>query len=92
MGGGSRGEDQACDQGNHGSHRLRRAELVADCFELARRVRSLDMRASPYDVTSLGLEPVRIETAQGREDYALQQRHFATEAAALRVRLLEAVS
>ena len=68
------------------------SELVADCFELARRVRSLDMRASPYDVTSLGLEPVRIETAQGKEDYATQQRSFAIEATALRIRLLAAVS
>lgn len=30
------------------------AELVADCFELARRIRVVDMRASPYDLTELG--------------------------------------
>ena len=43
------------------------AELVADAFALAREVRVLDMRASPYDLRGLGLEPVRIETAEGRE-------------------------
>ena len=35
------------------------SELVADCFELARDIRVLDMRASPYDLSDLGYEPVR---------------------------------
>ena len=65
------------------------AELVADCFELARRVRILDMRASPYDFSGLGLTPVRIETPGGREDYVSAQRAFAQEAAGLRQRLLD---
>src|SRR4051812_42269064 len=34
------------------------SELVADCFELARDIRVLDMRASPYDLSALGYEPV----------------------------------
>jgi hypothetical protein len=34
------------------------AELVADCFALARDVRVLDMRASPYDLAALGYHPV----------------------------------
>src|SRR5207248_3119835 len=38
------------------------AELVADCFDLAVRVRELDMRASPYDLSGLGYTPVAIET------------------------------
>ena len=41
-------------------------ELLLDCFELARDVRELDMRASPYDLTALGYRPVRIETAAGQ--------------------------
>ncbi|NHC14689.1 3-methyladenine DNA glycosylase [Motilibacter sp. E257] len=64
------------------------AELVADCFDLARRVRELDMRASPYDLRALGYEPVAIETAAGRAEYVVQQRAFAAEAATLRERLL----
>ena len=35
------------------------SELVADCFALAWDIRELDMRASPYDFTGLGLAPVR---------------------------------
>ncbi|WP_407938202.1 3-methyladenine DNA glycosylase [Motilibacter peucedani] len=66
------------------------SELVADCFELARRVRELDMRASPYDLSELGYAPVEIETAAGRAEYAAAQRAFAAEAAALRARLLPA--
>jgi hypothetical protein len=63
------------------------SELVADCFELARRVRVLDMQASPYDLSELGLEPVPIETPKGRADYQQQQAGFAAEAAALRARV-----
>lgn len=66
------------------------AELVADCFDLARRVRALDMRASPYDLRDLGYDPVRIETAEGRAEYAVAQRAFAAEAGALRARLTAA--
>lgn len=63
------------------------SELVADCFALARRIRTLDMQASPYDLSSLGYSPVRIETPAGRAEYVEQQRAFAAEAAALREQL-----
>ncbi len=33
------------------------SELVADAFALAREIRAVDMRASPYDFTALGLCP-----------------------------------
>jgi hypothetical protein len=60
------------------------AELVVDCFELARDIRTLDMRASPYDLSDLGYSPVRVETAEGRKDYMQAQRSFAERAAPLR--------
>ncbi|MBW8729414.1 MAG: 3-methyladenine DNA glycosylase, partial [Terrabacter sp.] len=41
------------------------SDVVMDCFELARDIRTLDMRAAPYDLSELGYEPVRIETAEG---------------------------
>ncbi|HEX8780055.1 MAG TPA: 3-methyladenine DNA glycosylase, partial [Nocardioides sp.] len=63
--------------------------LVADCFELARDIRVLDMRASPYDLADLGLEPVRIETPEGKREYAAAQRAFATRARPLRKSLVE---
>ncbi|HLL67155.1 MAG TPA: 3-methyladenine DNA glycosylase [Micromonosporaceae bacterium] len=66
-------------------------ELVADCFALAREIRVLDMRASPYDLTALGHQPVAVETVQGRAQYAAAQRGFADRAAALRTRLLAAI-
>ncbi len=68
------------------------SELVADCFELAREIRALDMRASPYDLSELGHPPVRVETPEGRAEYATAQRGFAERAARLRARLLDALS
>ncbi len=64
------------------------SELVADCFELARDVRGLDMRASPYDLRSLGYEPVPIETAEGKARYVDLQREFAERAEPLRCALM----
>jgi hypothetical protein len=65
------------------------SDLVADCFELARDIRVLDMRAAPYDLADLGFEPVRIETAEGKAEYAARQRAFARRARPLRARLAE---
>ena len=62
-------------------------ELVADCFALAREARALDMQASPYDVAHLGLEPIRVETVEGRAEYARRQRELMTATAPLRQRL-----
>ncbi len=64
------------------------SELVVDCFELAREVRQVDMRASPYDLGSLGLEPIRIETAEGKTAYLAHQRDFAARSNELRERLI----
>lgn len=64
------------------------SELVMDCFDLAREIRLLDMRASPYDVTSLGHTPVAVETPEGKAEYVRQQRAFADRARPLRQRLL----
>jgi hypothetical protein len=64
------------------------SELVADCFELAADVRTLDMRASPYDLRDHGYEPVAIETPEGRAAYVAAQRGFAERGAVLRRRLL----
>ena len=65
------------------------SDLVADCFELARDIRELDMRAAPYDLTDLGFDPVRIETPEGKQEYAAAQRGFAERGAPLRQRLIE---
>ncbi|MGM7669748.1 3-methyladenine DNA glycosylase [Microbacterium sp. A93] len=64
------------------------SDLVADCFELAWRIRSMDMQASPYELSDWGLEPIRIEASAGRAEYVRLQRGFAEEANVLRRRLL----
>ncbi|CAM3769393.1 3-methyladenine DNA glycosylase [Nocardioides zeicaulis] len=64
------------------------SELVADCFELAREIRVLDMRASPYDLAGLGFDPVAIETTAGKAAYVEAQRGFAERGAPLRARLV----
>jgi hypothetical protein len=63
--------------------------LVLDCLELARDVRELDMRASPYDLSGLGYEPVAVETPAGKATYAAAQRGFADRAGPLRRRLID---
>lgn len=64
------------------------SELVADAFALAREIRAVDMRASPYDLSALGFEPIRVETPDGRLAYEEFQRKFAAAAAPLRDRLI----
>ncbi|HWA08663.1 MAG TPA: 3-methyladenine DNA glycosylase [Opitutaceae bacterium] len=64
------------------------AELVADAFELARDIREIDMRASPYDLRALGFAPIAIETPAGRAEYESHQRTFALRGEPLRARLL----
>jgi hypothetical protein len=62
--------------------------LVADAFGLAREVRELDMRASPYDLSALGYSPVQIEEPAGRAQYVAEQRRFSVRGAEIRARLL----
>ena len=64
------------------------SELTADCFELARDIREIDMRASPYDLRAIGFAPIPIETAAGRAEYERLQRDFTTRGEPLRARLL----
>ncbi|MGC4896418.1 3-methyladenine DNA glycosylase [Micromonospora sp. DT31] len=64
-------------------------DLALDCFELAREIRLLDMRASPYDFSSYGEPAVAVETPEGKAEYVLRQREFAQRAGRLRARLVE---
>ncbi|GIG22419.1 hypothetical protein Cch01nite_31430 [Cellulomonas chitinilytica] len=65
-------------------------DVLLDAFELAREIRTLDMQASPYDVSSYGLDPVAIETPEGKAEYVRRQRDFAARSDAVRARLLAA--
>ena len=63
------------------------SELVADCFALARDIREIDMRASPYDLQHFGYEPIKIETEEGRTEYEQHQRSFTARSAPLRQKM-----
>lgn len=65
------------------------SDLLLDCFDLAWRIRDLDMRASPYDLQDWGYEPVRIEEPSGRAQYARSQLEFSRESQELRQRILD---
>jgi hypothetical protein len=68
------------------------SDLVADAFALARDARRLDMEAAPYDLSALGYEPVRVETAEGRAEYVRRQRLVAEAGAVLRTRLASSLA
>jgi len=64
------------------------SKLTLDAFELALKIREIDMRASPYDFSELGFKPIPIETAEGRAEYEKWQREFAEAGQPIRRRLL----
>lgn len=68
------------------------SELTLAAFDLGRRIRQLDMAASPYDLFSVGLAPVPIETAADRAEYVAQQRALAEQDQALRARVLDTLT
>ena len=65
-----------------------RDRVIVDAFLLALEIRQLDMRASPYDLRSLGYEPIKIETSSGRKEYESLQRDFSLKAKPIRQRIL----
>lgn len=73
-------------------------ELLLDAFVLARDIREVDMRASPYDVSAYRgadgavLAAIPIETPSGKHEYAALQRGFTARGNALRERVLAAIS
>ena len=67
-------------------------DLLLDSFELAREIRYTDMAASPYDFSSYDLEPVAIETSDGKAEYVRRQRSYAERSNDLRNRLVAACS
>lgn len=68
------------------------SKLVLEAFELAKDARIVDMRASPYDLRSLGFEPICIETEKGKKEYETEQRRISESAFALRGNLIGALS
>jgi hypothetical protein len=65
------------------------SDVVMDCLRLAADARSLDMRASPYDLRDYGFEPITVETPAGRAEYVRAQQSIAERAAPLRATLAD---
>ena len=55
------------------------SELIGRALELAWEARRFDSAASPYDLSSTGLGPCRVETPEGKRDFvAAQERIWMT--------------
>ena len=66
------------------------SELIAEAFLLALEIRETDMRASPYDVSDYtALPAIKIETRQGKEEYARLQKGYYKQAGLLRAKLID---
>lgn len=65
--------------------------LLLDAFVLARDIRELDMRASPYDLVDWGYSPVPIETPEGKAVYVREQRALSVRGQQLRAAVLDVV-
>ncbi|MBA3602662.1 MAG: hypothetical protein H0W50_03270 [Parachlamydiaceae bacterium] len=63
------------------------SDLIAKAFLLAVEGRELDMRASPYELTDEGYEPILIETEEGRKQYQKEQQLYAERSLPLREEL-----
>lgn len=65
------------------------SDLVLDAFLNARRLREVDMRASPYDLSDLHLSPIRVELPEGRIEYASEQRRLANDSMPIRIAIVD---
>ncbi|MBW3085772.1 hypothetical protein KEM60_01981 [Austwickia sp. TVS 96-490-7B] len=66
------------------------SSLTLDCLDLAHDARRLDMAGSPYDVRAWGIQPILVETDEGRAAFASAQQDIARRGAELRARLIRA--
>jgi len=66
------------------------SSLLVDCLQLAIAARKIDMRASPYDVSAFAEcgQAIKVETLEGRRQYAIEQEELFRRAAPLRMALL----
>ena len=63
-------------------------ELLRDAFLHAVEIRKVDMQASPYDAREFGLEPIKIETEEGRREYLRRQAEIFENSQPIRERLI----
>ncbi len=64
------------------------SDTIRAAFELAVETRFMDMKASPYDLRERGLEPIRIETQEGRREYVKRQKEIYEKSRPVRKALI----
>lgn len=67
------------------------SNLILDAFELALEARTIDMKASPYDLREHGLEPIMIETESGRIEYLKAQEAIYIKGIPIREQLIREI-
>jgi len=65
------------------------SELILESFYLAIEARTIDMQASPYDVSLIGLNPLKIETKEGAEEYVRLQKQLSIKGNPIRIKLIQ---
>ncbi len=65
------------------------SNTIREAFELAVETRFMDMKASPYDLRERGLEPIKIETDEGRREYMKKQKALYEKSQPIRRQLIE---
>lgn len=64
------------------------SSLILEAFELAVAARTIDMQASPYDLSGQGLAPIKIETEEGRAEYKEKQKEISERGIMVRDKLI----
>lgn len=67
-------------------------ELLIATLRASLDAREVDMRSSPYDLSAWELDPIPVETAEGRATFVAHQRLWIQRTQALRSRFLDAVA
>ncbi len=65
------------------------SHTVFAAFKLACEAREIDMKASPYDLADQDLEPIKIETEEGRAEYLLAQQSIFEKGIPVREKLIK---
>lgn len=65
------------------------SKSIREAFFLAVDTRRIDMKASPYDLRERGLEPIKIETKEGRLKYARRQKEIYERSVPIRKQIIE---
>lgn len=68
------------------------SSLILEAFELAVEARYIDMQASPYDLRDQGLEPIKIETDSGRNEYKQKQEMIFEKGLPIREKIIDAMN